>query len=413
MTDEQRKRANFSAKTKKLTAQRSGYRCSFPGCDLITIGPAKDTQKSLNNGIAAHIYGAATSGSGPRGTGGLSDDELKSSQNAIWLCGNHASLIDKHRGEEYPPEKLHSFKALHETRIAHELAGIHTPFGWIHSLKIHSSPLFAKQIEIEFAKLTLIFGGSSVGKTAICEWIAAVNDAQYLERWAKTIPSFSKRVSVEVSYHDPEPHSAGVSLSSQKFPEYKLDDALTVIPSAPLKVIFPTEVRFEHGEEQNDLKLVSKALNLHPYEIQALCEDMTTNGSDYVKHAWFEEDNDGGCYMVAEVQSDHPSGPHMFRALSGSERARVLMELGILAANRLAVMNPTLLILDSEFWRLDTNWLRRYADFLGSPTCNFQTIASIGPNRVNFNDLTWAGWKIVRLAGEPPDVMIHTDIREE
>ena len=41
-------------------------------------------------------------------------------------------------GGDYPADKLHSYKSLHETRTAHELAGIHVPFGWVDSLTIRS-----------------------------------------------------------------------------------------------------------------------------------------------------------------------------------------------------------------------------------------------------------------------------------
>lgn len=412
MANNRRNRSEFSSKIRDLTARRAGFKCSFPGCDRITIGPAKDAHKSSNNGIAAHIYSAATSGGGPRGSGGLSEEELKSPQNAIWLCGNHASLIDKHGGEEYPPERLHSYKTLHETRIAHELTGIHTPLGWVNNVRIHSSPLFDETVEIDFAKLTLLLGQGSVGKTALCEWIAAHVDAQYLERWAKIIPDDWKRVSAELSYLNPEPHLTSACFLSEDCPKYKLDGKFTAIPATPLRIVFPGEIQFPYQEEANDLELVSEALNLHPYEVLALCEDMASNGSDYVKRAWFEE-GDEGCHLFAEVQSIRPSRPRLFRLLSGSERARVLMEFGILAANRLAIMHPTLLILDSGFCRLDNDWLRCYAEFLGSPTRKFQTIASIRSEEVNLSDLKWAGWKIVRFDGTPPNVVIRSGVLEE
>ena len=410
MAEKTRNRAEFTSKTRELIAQRAGYRCSFPNCDRITVGPNKHPDKSSIIGVAAHIYGAATSGGGPRGTGGLTEDEIQSLQNAIWLCGNHASLIDKHGGEDYPPEKLFSYKASHEARIAHELTGIHTPFGWVDKMRVNSSPLFAEKIEFDFAKLTLITANNSVGKTALCEWFAAVTNVQYSERWS-TVPKGRKKLFIEVDYHNPEQHKASVSFLSDKHPEYKLDDTTTTIPTAPLKILFPQYIHIpiRNDSEQDDLKLISDALNLHPYEIRALCDDVATNGSDYVKSAWFEE-NDEHCYLFADVEGSELR-PCCFRLLSHSQRERILMELGIIAANRFATMNPTVLILDAGFRRLDTDWLRLYADFLGSPACNFQTIASINKNRINLNDLTWAGWKIIRLEGEPPNVMISTDVR--
>ena len=360
-------------------------------------------------GVAAHIYSAASKG--PRGWGGLSKEELKSEGNAIWLCTSHANLIDKHDGREYSPETLHAYKALHETRIAYELAGICTPFGWIDHLKIHSSPLFATPTEIKFAKLTLIVGGNSVGKTALCEWLAANAAAQYLERWERRRKD-RKPISVEVGYHNPEFHSACVSFDGKNGFEYKLDGNFTAVQATPLKIIFPGEAGdFGDREEGlDDVEFVARELNLHPYEVRALCRDMS-NSPGYVTHVWFE-DNDEGCDMYADVKKGNLfSNPRPFRFLSRSERARVLMELGILAANRLAVMHPTLLILDTGFQIFDADWSKRYAKILASPTCRFQTVVSARPDQVNFEDLQWGEWKVILLDGEPPNVVIHTNIR--
>ena len=403
MGKSERKEAEFTKTTRELTARRAGFRCSFPCCDRITVGPSAEADKSSCIGIAAHIYAAASGG--PRGSNGLSKEELKSPANAVWLCEDHASLIDKHKGVEYPRELLIGYKALHEARIARELSGIHAPFGWVKNLKIHSSPLLAEPTEIEFARLTLFVGGNSIGKTALCEWLAATTDAHYMERWsAGKTPRGLDRVSVEVNYLDPMTHSASVSFLSGTSPKYSLDGALTAMPIAPLQVIFPRVLRFLPEEKPNDLDRVSTALRLHPYEVLALCEDVSSRGSPYVTHASFHDD-DEGCHMLAAVKG---GSPRPLQALSHSECARVLMELAMLAASRLAVTRPTMLILDSGAWTLDTNWLQRYGELLASTTFGFQTVASIPSRDVNFDELRWAGWKIVWLDGQPPNVTLHT-----
>ena len=408
MVNDAGRRIKFPQKIRELVAQRAGYRCSFPGCGQLTIGPAKDPDKAATNGTASHIYCAAVSGKGPRGTGGLSENDLKSAQNAIWLCGHHASLIDEHHGEDYSADILHSYKALHETRVAYEHAGIHAPFGWVDSVKVDSCPLFSEKFEFKFAKLNLIIGGNSVGKTALCEWIATNFNPIYLERWEKIIPEKQKRVSSEIRYHNPNPHCINVEFLSEDYPRYKLDRKSMFVSIDPVKVIFPAEIQFGNQEEQNDLALVANALNLHPYEVKALCDNIGTN-SDYFEKAWFKE-NKEGCYMYVQVQNTTPSNPRQLRLLSDSERAILLMQLGMIAADKLSVMGPTLLILDSGFNRFDTNWLRRYANILGSPTCRFQTIASTRLSNINFDDLTWAGWKIIRLEGEPPEVVMSVGV---
>ena len=88
MGKSERKEAEFTKTTRELTARRAGFRCSFPSCDRITVGPSAEADKSSCIGIAAHIYAAAAGG--PRGSNGLSKEELKSPANAVWLCEDHA-----------------------------------------------------------------------------------------------------------------------------------------------------------------------------------------------------------------------------------------------------------------------------------------------------------------------------------
>ena len=71
----------------------------------------------------------------------------------------------------------------------------------------------------------------------------------------------------------------------------------------------------------------------------------------------------------------------LLRGLADSEIDRLLMELGMIAANQQAAVGPTLFILEANVWRIDANWLKRYAELLGSPTCRFQTIVSIDRKR--------------------------------
>ncbi len=40
----------------------------------------------------------------------LTDDELAQPQNGIWLCGNHARVVDTNQGNRFPPELLLSYK---------------------------------------------------------------------------------------------------------------------------------------------------------------------------------------------------------------------------------------------------------------------------------------------------------------
>ena len=55
-------RDDFSAKTKKLIAERAGFLCSRPSCRALTIGPQDKPEGSANAGVAAHISSAFPGG---------------------------------------------------------------------------------------------------------------------------------------------------------------------------------------------------------------------------------------------------------------------------------------------------------------------------------------------------------------
>ena len=401
------RRFEFSARTRQLVAQRAGYRCSFPGCDRLTTGPGDHPETVSTIGQAAHIYGAAASGSGPRGTHALTGDELRSSENAIWLCADHASLIDKHGGRDYPAARLHSFKSLHESRIAHELRGYAVPFGWVDGVTIHSSPLLTDSTHIDLAKLNLVLAGNSVGKTALCEWIAGHVDASHLERWQKVYPPSRRRLRTEMRYHDPQPHRITVDFRPLDFPLYALDDEPTMSAAGSVKAVFPRDLDYELREQSDDLAAIAAALGLAPLDVRALCDSLGEE-DDWFGPATFEENQRTWCLEFQVPTAAGRVEARTLRELSGSELFRLVTQLGIRAANTMSAIAPTVLILDAGFWRLDTSWLRRYAEVLASPNCRFQTIASTHGEGIDFKDVTWSGWQIIHLDGNPPSVTVTT-----
>lgn len=86
-------RDDFTETTKRNAALRVGYRCSFKGCNRPTVGASlENINKASSIGVAAHI--CAASPGGPRYDANMSADERKDISNCIWMCQNHAHLID-------------------------------------------------------------------------------------------------------------------------------------------------------------------------------------------------------------------------------------------------------------------------------------------------------------------------------
>ena len=94
-------------------ARRAGYRCSKPDCGMLTCGADSTDEGTINIGVAAHITAAASGG--PRYDSILSSEQRKHVSNGIWLCQNHAKLIDSD-DSHFTIDDLLDWKRLAEAR---------------------------------------------------------------------------------------------------------------------------------------------------------------------------------------------------------------------------------------------------------------------------------------------------------
>lgn len=111
-------RDNFTPKTIITLAKRAGFRCSNPNCRKLTVGSHEEKDKSTLIGIGAHITAAASGG--PRYNSTLTATERSSINNAIWLCVNCATLIDKDP-QKFNVTLLNKWKVEVEKETADEL----------------------------------------------------------------------------------------------------------------------------------------------------------------------------------------------------------------------------------------------------------------------------------------------------
>jgi len=111
---------DFPEPVRRAVALRAGYHCSFEGCDQLTVGPSDESDVAVSGvGIAAHI--SAASPGGRRHDPAMSSEAQRHIGNAIWLCANHATLIDRDE-MSYTTERLVRMKVAHEEGIRRQLA---------------------------------------------------------------------------------------------------------------------------------------------------------------------------------------------------------------------------------------------------------------------------------------------------
>ena len=113
-------RDEFSQKTLDVLAKRVGVRCSNPACRRLTTGPRSDSARIVCTGVGAHI--TAASPGGARYDRTLTSEQRASAENGIWLCQNHAKLVDNDE-VRYTVALLREWKRKAEDAALAELEG--------------------------------------------------------------------------------------------------------------------------------------------------------------------------------------------------------------------------------------------------------------------------------------------------
>ncbi len=401
MSSDQSERINFSSATRDLVADRAGNQCSFPTCNRRTIGPGAGQNEVSGDGIGAHIYSASPRG--PRGQGGLSREELEQPENCIWLCSTHAKLVDNNRGVAFPPETLHSYKALQEARVRREVQGLYSPIGWVHELTLLENPTFKPSQKVRLSKLNLIYGANESGKSALAEWIAGIFDLRYLRRWwdRKGIP-----IHIQLSYLNPQLNLLDLRISSKS--RFDLTISGTDVPfnPIPLRIITLRDacLRFE-----DDLLCISNNLRISPLIVKKLVHEIHSFPHARVRNLCFKKNKDGKRTLYSDVDGTVPGLP--LRSLSGRETERVFMEFATAAARVSGRYAPTMLVLDGCPLILFEGFFEFYSHHLLDPDNQFQTLMCIPSRQLNLDKVRWNGWEVLRTSGTVGDIVVNQDLR--
>ena len=390
-------------KVRDLLADRAGHECSFPTCQRRTIGPGAGSQEVSGSGIAAHIY--AASPNGPRGQSGLSVKELAGLENGIWLCSDHAKLVDNNRGRGYSPETLLSFKALQEGRVALEVQGLYSPLGWIHEVAIIKTPLFRPNQKIPFAKLNLIYGDNATGKTALTEWVAGFFDCTAMKRWMGTGDETGP-LQVQLSMLNPKPHRIGLEVALDAV-SYSVEGRSVAFVPIGLRIIRLSAIKYNIYED--DLTSLSKALSLPTHIVRNLAQEIQMFPHAKVSNIKFSPSDEGQVYLHCDVSGTAQNLG--IGALSGREVERVYLEFATAAARLSGRYSPTLLILDGCPSIIFDSFFDFYSHHLLDPENQFQTILTIPTQKLDLDSLPWKGWQVIRTTGETPNVSISPTIR--
>jgi hypothetical protein len=372
-------RVNFLKKTRRLAAQRAGYRCSFPGCGRVTIGPGPTPDTVFETGKASHVY--AASAGGPRGQGALTEDELRSIRNCIWLCPTHADLVDLHRGDRFPASVLYGYRDLHESRVSREIGDVPSVEGWIESVCLGANPLFVPESQLTFGKATVFYGLNGTGKSALLEWLAAAFSSPIASRWSGSDIELSVRFLDSERAHDLEFSYRRGQITCV------LDGKLVPFNPLDLSMVVVTKERVPGSKAP--IHRIADQVGVSPSEVSSLIPFIGRDPETLISSVT----SIGAGDLAVVLPGDPPPGLP-FNSVSASQQELVVIECAIVRASTLSQHRPVLLCLDADFGVFDSTNAAAVLRRVSSPELRFQSAVVVHDSRA---DLT--GWQTYGFVG--------------
>ena len=363
-------RDDFSPDIKRRLAQRAGYLCSI--CSQITIGPSDETNESVNlTGVAAHISGASPGVGSRRYNPGLTPEYRASIENGIWLCNTHADLIDGDE-ETYTIEYLKLIKKNHEEKIKFKQAGINVEKGLITKVELCNLARIRKHTELDFTEKNILAGGNGVGKTLICEFIAALTNKKYLDRWTNGKREVNGYFNIH--YFKNQANKFSISISDKNEVSYAFNEAEIPLLIMPLNIFYLKEdfrdFVSRSKKYDNFLNYFAEYFSLTLNEFCSVITSLAKTKKYYLNDIRLNDERDD---LLVKIGSGAGHAGFKFHMLSSGEQQRVFVEIALKIAEYYSKFSSTILMIEqSAIPTIDHCGINHLLEIVRNNTFNFQ-----------------------------------------
>jgi hypothetical protein len=390
-------RDEFSASTKRSLAQRAGYLCSI--CSKSTVGPSRESGTAVSlTGQAAHIS-AASGGTGSRRyDSSLTPQERSAAENGIWLCSDHATLIDRDENR-FTIEYLKDIKQAHEEKIRLKQSGINIENGLITKIELSNFGKIEKGVTLNFTNRNIIYGNNGVGKSLVFELIASLADKSYLDRWTSSsrpkVNSFCN-----IYYFKNQSNKFNISIDRQDQLSYFFNNASMPFLLPTMSILYVSKSYWDHlnemsdkeRDEESNISLVSSYFKLTENELINIIGSITRdkklffNDIDYDK-----ESND----IIVKFNGPRNNFYRPFSSLSHGETLRVILEITIKIADYYSKFNSTILLIEKTgFSSIDYAGINELLKAIHNEKQDFQFFLA----SINIDDYNTEGFNVYELS---------------
>ena len=246
--------------------------------------------------------------------------------------------------------------------------------------------------------MTAILGDNFVGKTAICEWVSALESRQRLARWKLRSDSLPIIYTITSREHN-NTTKVRVKIDVDRVTYYQGGHELPE-PVSRCRFIFVQGASID-WDEVDDLGALALMLGMEREVIKEYLPKVGRSIYCTVEKIETQIDEDDKVTIFVTMDGTIPGVP--MRLISHSETGRIVLELALAIAQYISMSTKVVLVVERAFSSFDSRNMQRYVDWVINQEFKFQTIFISYPDA---DDVDWSKCHIVNLTGERHNVHV-------
>jgi hypothetical protein len=257
----------------------------------------------------------------------------------------------------------------------------------IDSIIFERTPLFKTNETLILGKNTVLIGTNGVGKTAICEWLSALENIHNLKRWIEYQKSHP--IIISINFRKKHKHVLRLEITKDNL-LYNMDGINVPANPLPVKFVFVYNKNFRK-DCLDDGEIISRYLAVENSILKNYAERVGKSFYCSINDINFRSENKR---TEVYVSLNEHSEPTKFSMLSIGEQGRVIIELAVAIAQFLSSETHVILVVERSSFQLDKKRTQQYVDWILKSNFNFQTIFT----SVRYSDdVNWKQFKVVEL----------------
>lgn len=230
------------------------------------------------------------------------------------------------------------------------------------------TPFFKQSSLLRLSKINYFYGKNSTGKSAITEWLSALEDNSRIDRWQ--INKNILPINITLGLNIKKLNELRIKIESQTV-QFIYQNITSVISPIPFKLIILKDT-LNKSSSSDEIVSISQKLNTNKATLLEIINDFHLVSVLFIKDIEIRDEN-GMARLFVKINNNHEQY-RPYAVLSTSEQQRVHIELGLRLGTKYAKSYHTLIVIEQSSFNIDVEYFVQLIQTLSNKKFPIQTI---------------------------------------